>query len=70
MQQMVVSMAGQGQNNPPEERLSGQLEQLASMGFVDRQANIQALIATYGDVNAAIDRLLNSRGQQPGGQQS
>merc|ERR1712117_54322 len=27
-------------------------------------------IATYGDVNAAIDRLLNSRGQQPGGQQS
>jgi len=70
MQQMVVSMAGQGQNNPPEERFSGQLEQLASMGFVDRQANIQALIATYGDVNAAIDRLLNSRGQQPGGQQS
>ena len=38
---MVVSMAGQGQNNPPEERFSGQLEQLASMGFVDRQANIQ-----------------------------
>jgi len=70
MQQMVTSMAGQGLNNPPEERFSGQLEQLASMGFVDRQANIQALIATYGDVNAAIDRLLNSRGQQPGGQQS
>jgi len=70
MQQMVVGMAGQGQNNPPEERFSSQLEMLASMGFVDRQANIQALIATYGDVNAAIDRLLNSRGQQPGGQQS
>ena len=31
----------QGLNNPPEERFSGQLEQLASMGFVDRQANIQ-----------------------------
>jgi len=39
------------------------------MGFVDRQANIQALIATYGDVNAAIDRLLNSR-SAPGGQSS
>ncbi len=41
MSQMVTSMAGQGLNNPPEERFSGQLEQLAAMGFVDRQANIQ-----------------------------
>lgn len=61
MQQMVTSMAGQGLNAPPEERFRTQLETLASMGFVDRQANIQALMATYGDVNAAIDRLLNSR---------
>merc|ERR1719322_233655 len=60
MQQMVTSMAGQGLNTPPEERFRTQLETLASMGFVDRQANIQALMATYGDVNAAIDRLLNS----------
>jgi len=67
MQQMVTSMAGQGLNTPPEERFRTQLETLASMGFVDRQANIQALMATYGDVNAAIDRLLNSR---PDGQQS
>ncbi len=41
MNQMVQSMAGQGLNNPPEERFQSQLEQLASMGFVDRQANIQ-----------------------------
>lgn len=68
MQQMVTSMAGQGLNTPPEERFRTQLETLTSMGFVDRQANIQALIATYGDVNAAIDRLLNSR--QAGDQQS
>jgi len=64
MQQMVTGMAGQGlqgPNNPPEERFRTQLETLTSMGFVDRQANIQALLATYGDVNAAIDRLLNSR---------
>jgi len=64
MQQMVTGMAGQGvqgPNNPPEERFRAQLETLTSMGFVDRQANIQALLATYGDVNAAIDRLLNSR---------
>merc|ERR1712088_1298813 len=60
MQQMVTNMAGQGQNSPPEERFRVQLETLTSMGFVDRQANIQALMATYGDVNAAIDRLLNA----------
>jgi len=66
MQQMVTGMAGQGVNTPPEERFRAQLETLTSMGFVDRQANIQALMATYGDVNAAIDRLLNSR---PAGQQ-
>ncbi len=41
MQQMVTSMAGQGLNTPPEERFRTQLETLTSMGFVDRQANIQ-----------------------------
>lgn len=41
MQQMVTNMAGQGQNSPPEERFRVQLETLTSMGFVDRQANIQ-----------------------------
>ncbi|XP_067933008.1 ubiquilin-2-like [Watersipora subatra] len=46
---------------PPEQRFADQLEQLANMGFVDRQANIQALTATYGDVNAAIERLLAQR---------
>jgi len=66
MNSMVNNMASQGLNSPPEERFQSQLETLASMGFVDRQANIQALIATYGDVNAAIDRLLNAR--QPGQQ--
>lgn len=45
---------------PPEERFRGQLEQLAGMGFVNREANIQALIATFGDVNAAVERLLSS----------
>ncbi|XP_031564727.1 ubiquilin-1-like [Actinia tenebrosa] len=57
MSQMMSSMA-QGQNQNPEVRFQTQLEQLASMGFVDRQRNIQALIATGGDVNAAIERLL------------
>jgi len=38
-------------------------EQLASMGFVDSLANLQALIATMGDVNAAVERLIASNVQ-------
>lgn len=46
-------------NQPtPEERYQQQLEELASMGFLNRQANLQALISTFGDVSAAVDKLL------------
>jgi ubiquilin len=45
-----------------EQMYASQLDQLNNMGFPDRAANLRALIATFGDVNAAIDRLLN---QQP-----
>ncbi|XP_076230996.1 ubiquilin [Calliopsis andreniformis] len=45
---------------PPEERYRAQLEQLTAMGFVNRDANLQALIATFGDINAAIERLLSN----------
>lgn len=43
---------------PPEERYRAQLEQLTAMGFVNRDANLRALIATFGDINAAVERLL------------
>ena len=33
------------------------------MGFMNREVNIQALTATMGDVNAAIERLLNQQAQ-------
>jgi len=55
---MGMGMGGGQPQAPPEERYRAQLEQLASMGFVNREANIQALIATFGDVNAAVERLL------------
>merc|ERR1712012_1029794 len=58
MTQMLGQMRAGNPEQPPEERFASQLDQLASMGFVDRQANIQALIATMGDVNAAVERLL------------
>lgn len=47
-----------GAQQPPEERFSQQLQQLSEMGFTNREANIQALIVTGGDIAAAIARLL------------
>jgi len=58
MTQMMGQMRAGNPDQPPEERFASQLDQLASMGFPDRQANIQALVLTSGDVNAAVERLL------------
>ncbi|XP_004642170.1 ubiquilin-1-like [Octodon degus] len=41
-----------------ESRYQQELEQLKALGFVNRNANLQALIATNGDIHAAIERLL------------
>lgn len=46
-------------SRPPAERFATQLEQLQNMGFIDRDANLQALTETRGDVNEAITRLLD-----------
>jgi ubiquilin len=62
MARMVQAMAANSLNQPPEERFRTQLEELSAMGFLNREANIQALLATMGDVSAAVDRLLNSGG--------
>ncbi|KAG8975752.1 hypothetical protein FRB90_009427 [Tulasnella sp. 427] len=43
---------------PPEERFQTQLQQLADMGFSDARANVRALLATGGNVQAAIEYLL------------
>ncbi|GLH05657.1 Ubiquilin-1 [Gryllus bimaculatus] len=63
MARMISSMSAPSvnTNQPPEERYHAQLEQLTAMGFVNRDANLQALIATFGDINAAVERLLQSR---------
>lgn len=62
MSRMVAGM-GAAENNPgnsipPEQRYHSQLEQLAAMGFLNREANLQALISTYGDINAAVEKLI------------
>lgn len=63
IQQMVQALAGANaaQLPIPEVRFQQQLEQLNAMGFLNREANLQALIATGGDINAAIERLLGSQ---------
>ncbi|EPQ08598.1 Ubiquilin-4 [Myotis brandtii] len=63
MQQMIQLLAGSGnsQVQTPEVRFQQQLDQLNAMGFINREANLQALIATGGDINAAIERLLGSQ---------
>lgn len=48
---------------PPEERYATQLAQLQEMGFFDPQENIRALLATNGNVHAAVERLLGNFGQ-------
>lgn len=63
LSQLIGSAGNQemntGSNNvAPEEQYSQQLQQLSEMGFPNREANLRALIATFGDINAAIARLL------------
>ena len=41
-----------------ETRFASQLEQLEMMGFTNKQANIEELTRTGGNVEAAVDRLL------------
>ncbi|XP_009626136.1 ubiquitin domain-containing protein DSK2b-like [Nicotiana tabacum] len=50
-------------NVPPEELYATQLAQLQDMGFFDTQENIRALVATAGNVHAAVERLLGNLGQ-------
>jgi len=42
----------------PETAFATQLQQLQDMGFYDREANVRALVATNGNVHAAVERLL------------
>ncbi|TYH78639.1 hypothetical protein ES332_D03G002800v1 [Gossypium tomentosum] len=48
---------------PPEQLYATQLSQLQEMGFIDTRENIQALIASAGNVHAAVERLLGNPGQ-------
>ena len=49
-------------NRPPAERYATQLQQMADMGFTNQELNIQMLQQTGGNVQLAIERLLNMLG--------
>lgn len=63
IQQMVQALAAASPTQllNAEVRFQQQMDQLNAMGFLNREANLQALIATGGDINAAIERLLGSQ---------
>lgn len=46
---------------PPEVRFRDQLAQLEEMGFSEKSRNIRALLASGGDVQAAIDYLFSMK---------
>lgn len=62
---MTRMIAGMNTNNEinisPAQRYRSQMEQLVEMGFGNQEANLQALIATFGDINAAVERLLSGQ---------
>jgi len=47
---------------PPEERFQVQLQQLNEMGFTNASQNVRALLATGGNVHAAIEYILGGGG--------
>ena len=46
----------------PKEKYATQLQSLKDMGFINEAANLDALKATNGNVEAAVERLLNMLG--------
>ncbi|KAL7668414.1 hypothetical protein ACOME3_009116 [Neoechinorhynchus agilis] len=49
-------------HEPPEQRYANQLEQMRNMGFLNHDANLRALTEAMGDINLAVERLLERRG--------
>jgi len=57
-----LSGFNQSNNSNPREAFASQLQQMRDMGFTNDEANLQALQATGGNVEAAIERMLNMLG--------
>lgn len=60
LQILQALASANSQQLQPENHFHLQLEQLRAMGFLNPEANLQALIATGGDVDAAVEKLKQS----------
>lgn len=58
----AATPAAPADSRPPEERFQVQLQQLQDMGFTNASQNIRALLATGGNVHAAIEYILGGGG--------
>ncbi|KZS93488.1 hypothetical protein SISNIDRAFT_485732 [Sistotremastrum niveocremeum HHB9708] len=58
----VASPPPPADTRSPEERFQVQLQQLQDMGFTSATQNVRALLATGGNVHAAIEYILNGGG--------
>lgn len=57
MSKVIKKMADRGLDDPPEKRFQTELEFMEDMGFANKQTNLHALIATCGDMYAAIQNI-------------
>lgn len=48
-----------GTTGNPKELYKDQNKQLKDMGFINEELNFQVLAQTFGNVDAAVERLLN-----------
>lgn len=60
----VMSRANEPTTAAPEFKYEFQLNQLKTMGFSNREANMAVLTEVSGDLNAAVDKLLQQAQQQ------
>lgn len=58
MSLMVEQMSNSDPKLPPVARYKLQMEHLKLMGFTEEEENLQTLTAVFGDVNAAVQKLL------------
>lgn len=61
MQQMLQMVYKNPDDQPSVQKYALQLQQLSLMGFTNSEANNEVLTATQGDLNAAVNRLIQQR---------
>ncbi len=59
---MQQQPAAPADTRPPAEKYATQLTKLENMGFTNRETNLEVLTAVGGNVNIAVERLLNLLG--------